>query len=202
MSHHALVAALNQQWRMGRPAAALADAGVLVHVLDGSGIVTSGFLEVDDGLPPTGRTLWRMLGQPTVPRDSTHWPPGSRHVGDRAAGSIVAARYPRMYRPVNVPCLTRTGYTDLPFIVLNSTAARERLSCCYPQDAGTTKATCDAPGGDDSCVPGCYPARTDSSTHVPYASLMSCLRRMPAGKCPKQGKWCKCTPAVCGSNSG
>ena len=53
--------------------------------------------------------------------------------------------------------LGRSGFVNLPFVVLDggSSAVQQRVSCCYPHDAGTYALNCAVRGGDAACTPGC-----------------------------------------------
>lgn len=139
-----LVQGLNEAWSLGAPSNHLAEAGVLVHVLDGAGIAfrtacqkytnssscQDGFLDTDDGLPPSGAEMWRLF-----------------RAGQNPSGlscSLISRGYPGTYAPLNVAALVDAGLAQLPFLVLNASAveAAGQLSCCYPTDGGTVGSTC------------------------------------------------------------
>jgi len=142
----ALAARLNEQWFNGRPSNLLADVGVLAHIMDGGGITMDGY-HTPNGLPPSGRLLWRLVGSPQ---------PNITH-SDRASVSVLNQMMPYLYRPCNLPKLIKAGFLSLPFVVLDTaaTAVQSRYSCCYPSDSGTSKFSCPSQGGDPWCKPGC-----------------------------------------------
>lgn len=167
-----LVDKLNSRWYYGRPAASLAAAGVLVHMLDGpQGIDFFGFVSGHDGLPRSAAKLWEGA---TAPRDVL-------------PGSLVGRFYPFVYSPVNVPHLVRAGLGHLPGLILDPSQIRAR--CCYPFDFGTNKLRC--PAGASDCIPGCSPdaeytrrevatshfagAMSDARPYAPY-ELAQCVR--------------------------
>ena len=168
------------------PSDQLSDAGVLIHVLDGDGIGLAkymdnggygGFVGTAQGLPPTGKELWRKLGQPNA---SDAQIPGVGFVGDRVATSIINREAPFVFEPSNVPWLVENGFQKLPFVLLHDNeAVRSRISCCYSQDVGSVWMTCDRPGGGSECTPGC----TDARRAFPPDGLSQCLASMNKPQC-------------------
>ena len=193
-SQRALVSALNQRWRSGGPADSLPEAGLLVHTMDGDGITKHGFTRTR--LPPSGRELWERLGRPNA---DIGW-------GDHVSCSIINARAPALYQPLNVPLLVSQGYGDLPFVVLaTDEAVQARVNCCFSMDAGTVGVGCNTRGGDESCTPGCSVsngqlhkmANWNHYTHPPsdagpYGAdaLRACLENMERSVCGNENVWC------------
>lgn len=193
-SQSALVSSLNERWRRGAPADNLPDAGLLVHVMDGDGITKHGFTRTR--LPPSGHELWERLGRPNA---EIGW-------GDHVSCSIINARAPTLYQPLNVPLLVSLGYANLPFVVLASDeAVQARVNCCFSMDAGTVGASCSTRGGDESCTPGCSVsygqlhkmASWNHYTHPPLDAgphgadaLRTCLENMEIRVCGNENVWC------------
>ena len=146
------LSAINREWVRGRPSDDLTQAGLLVHALDGRGItVRQGFLREPAGRPPSGSSLWEMLGRADT----------MSRIGDRTSASIINKLSRAIYSPNNVQGLRRAGFSHLPFVVFDShvAAVRSRVSCCYSFDVGSSKLVCPVRGGGghgvDKCTPGC-----------------------------------------------
>ena len=169
-------------------------------MLDGKGITSQGFQGYPSGLPPSGSTLWGLLGKPH-PKLS---------YGDRTSCSIINHHHRNMYQPLNVPQLLRAGFGHLPFVLLNTnmTGISRLVRCCYSFDAGSTKLVCHPTGGDSKCSPGCNASvryikqeaqwngySASGSTGGPYTprDLKQCLTSMAPWLChssQSSGKWC------------
>ena len=179
----AFVASLNTQWFRGAPSNSLADVGVLVHVVEGSG-ASSGFARP---LSSAGGELWSDLGR-TNRGAST---------GSRISASAISKHMPDMYEP-SVFTLGngdhslrdtfgaggsrhgaggQDGLLALPFVLFNATAVRDRIGCCYPRDGGSMYTNCSATGDGHGCTPGCS---TDS---FGPQQLHSCLDAMDRARC-------------------
>ena len=180
---------LNTKWEHGEPSNDLAEAGVLVHVLDGDGITMGGFQGTPDSLPPSGDELWNKLGQ--------H---GTTRTSDRVSASIINKAMPSVYEPTNVELLVKKGFAKLPFAVLHDNQdVRNRINCCYSHDSGSIQYQCRPMGGRPGCTPGC------SREAEPPNRLKQCLAGMrltDEERDQAQNDWAKCHPgdAFCAYN--
>ena len=178
----AFVTSLNRQWSRGAPSNSLADVGVLVHVVDGSSAPSG----IPRRLSSSGGELWSDLERPNR----------GASTGGRISASAISKRMPDMYEP-SVFTLRNRGYSlrdtfgagesrhraghdgslALPFVLLNATAVRDRLSCCYPRDGGSMYTDCPASGDGNGCTPGC------SIDSFAPQQLRSCLDGMDRDRC-------------------
>lgn len=129
-----VVARLNERWAQGQPADDLANAGVLVWVVDGDVANLNNF--------PDSLVEHPWAPNPSVP------------TGDRHSASMISMRHPDLYSCAGC----KPDFQHNPgFVLATSPAVRKRLMCLVHKDIATLRYKCYPPGWTDSCTPGCPP---------------------------------------------
>jgi hypothetical protein len=129
----AVVDQLNRRWRNARPSSSLAEAGVMVHLVDG--------IEED------GAAFWR-------PRQASHaW--DRPETLDRVSASMIYRASPAQTRISLFAGAHGYGLVFRPYDGLTC------LLCSYAGDGGSASKTCHPPGPSATCVPGCARAPAD-----------------------------------------
>ena len=128
---------LNRRWERGQPSDNLTAAGLLVHVLDGDGLVdlaTGALNEKFDASDPLGH-IWA--------------PNPALKTGDRLSATLINRRHPDILRFVPAKQLGAFGeaWVDLPALVLKpSSAVSRRITCLSAQDASSLGRWCERLG--------------------------------------------------------